>query len=155
QDTEVLDSSVYRSKASLGRKRRHRAPALRPGATSEGDSWIFQDSTGWGGGWPKAGSAWRGQWEDWGGGPVPCAHLTLLCTQAKLRGRNRSVEEGTLPGDSKATPAKDPHAQRSKDQSGSWGCFWGAYAAAMPTPPRSDASPPHWLPALKLKKKKP
>lgn len=46
QDTEVLDSTVYRSKASLGRKRRHRAPALRPGATSEGDSWIFQDSTG-------------------------------------------------------------------------------------------------------------
>lgn len=52
QDTEVLDSSVYRSKANLGRKRRHRAPALRPGATSEGDSWIFRDSTGespWGG----------------------------------------------------------------------------------------------------------
>lgn len=46
QDTEVLDSSVYRSKADLGRKRRHRAPALRPGATSEGDSWIFRDSTG-------------------------------------------------------------------------------------------------------------
>lgn len=46
QDTEVLDSSVYRSKANLGRKRRHRAPALRPGAASEGDSWIFRDSTG-------------------------------------------------------------------------------------------------------------
>uniref|UniRef100_A0A8B9UW90 Tankyrase 1-binding protein C-terminal domain-containing protein n=1 Tax=Anas zonorhyncha TaxID=75864 RepID=A0A8B9UW90_9AVES len=45
EDTEVLDSTVYRTKASLGRKRRHRAPALRPGATSEGDSWIFQDST--------------------------------------------------------------------------------------------------------------
>lgn len=37
---------MYRSKANLGRKRRHRAPVLRPGATSEGDSWIFQDSTG-------------------------------------------------------------------------------------------------------------
>lgn len=46
QDTEVLDSTMYRSKANLGRKRRHRAPVLRPGATSEGDSWIFQDSTG-------------------------------------------------------------------------------------------------------------
>ncbi|XP_010185972.1 PREDICTED: 182 kDa tankyrase-1-binding protein-like, partial [Mesitornis unicolor] len=87
EDTEVLDSSVYRSKASLGRKRRHRAPALRPGATSEGDSWIFQDST---------------------------AGLNASVLKAKLRGRNRSVEEGTLPGDSKATPAKDPHAQRSK-----------------------------------------
>lgn len=46
QDTEILDSSVYRSKANLGRKRRHRAPALRPGATSDGESWIFRDSTG-------------------------------------------------------------------------------------------------------------
>lgn len=46
QDTELLDSSVYRSKANLGRKRRHRAPALRPGAASEGDSWMFRDSTG-------------------------------------------------------------------------------------------------------------
>ncbi|NXF33489.1 TB182 protein, partial [Nyctibius bracteatus] len=45
EDTEVLDSRVYRSKASLGRKRRHRAPALRPGATADGDSWIFRDST--------------------------------------------------------------------------------------------------------------
>lgn len=46
QDTAVLDSSVYRSKASLGRKRPHRAPALRPAAAAEGDSWIFRDSTG-------------------------------------------------------------------------------------------------------------
>ncbi|KAJ7398751.1 tankyrase 1 binding protein 1 [Pitangus sulphuratus] len=45
EDTELLDSSVFRSKASLGRKRRHRAPALRPTAP-EGDSWIFRDSTG-------------------------------------------------------------------------------------------------------------
>lgn len=51
QDAEVLDSTVSRSKANLGRKRGHRAPAIRPGATlglseMEGDSWMFQDSTG-------------------------------------------------------------------------------------------------------------
>lgn len=34
--------------------------------------------------------------------------------QAKLRGRNRSAEEGTSSGDSKGTPPKDPHVQRSK-----------------------------------------
>uniref|UniRef100_A0A8B9PQC6 Tankyrase 1-binding protein C-terminal domain-containing protein n=1 Tax=Apteryx owenii TaxID=8824 RepID=A0A8B9PQC6_APTOW len=45
EDTEVLDSTVYRSKAQLGRKRGHRAPALRPGAAADGDGWIFQDST--------------------------------------------------------------------------------------------------------------
>lgn len=31
----------------------------------------------------------------------------------------------------------------------------GVCANAVPTPSRSDASPPHWLQALKLKKKKP
>lgn len=55
------------------------------------------------------------RWEDLGGGRAVCASLTsLLCAQAKLRGRNRSAEEGVLLGDSKAAPPKDPHVQRSK-----------------------------------------
>lgn len=36
---------MLRCKASLGRKRQHRAPSLRPN-TTEGESWIFRDSTG-------------------------------------------------------------------------------------------------------------
>lgn len=51
QDTEILDSAMYRSRANLGRKRRHRAPAipargtlgLSEAAASDG---LFQDSTG-------------------------------------------------------------------------------------------------------------
>lgn len=52
QDTEILDSAVYRSRASLGRKRGHRAPAIRPGGTlglseaADSDARLFQDSTG-------------------------------------------------------------------------------------------------------------
>lgn len=52
QDTEILDSAMYRSRANLGRKRGHRAPAIRPGGTlglseaAESDSRLFQDSTG-------------------------------------------------------------------------------------------------------------
>uniref|UniRef100_A0A8D0N9X3 Tankyrase 1-binding protein C-terminal domain-containing protein n=1 Tax=Sus scrofa TaxID=9823 RepID=A0A8D0N9X3_PIG len=51
QDTEILDSAMYRSRANLGRKRGHRAPAIRPGGTlglseaAESDSRLFQDST--------------------------------------------------------------------------------------------------------------
>lgn len=52
QDTEILDSAVYRSRANLGRKRGHRAPAIRPGGTlglseaADSDARLFQDSTG-------------------------------------------------------------------------------------------------------------
>ena len=52
QDTEILDSAMYRSRASLGRKRGHRAPAIRPGGTlglseaAASDARLFQDSTG-------------------------------------------------------------------------------------------------------------
>lgn len=49
QDTEVLDNTVFRDRAHLGRKRGHRAPATRSGgALSETDrnSWMFRDSTG-------------------------------------------------------------------------------------------------------------
>lgn len=60
------------------------------------------------------------QWKDLrlGGGSGGGGESTVCpcdCTsQAKLRGRNRSVEEGASPVDSKATPTKDPHVQRSK-----------------------------------------
>lgn len=43
---------MYRSRASLGRKRGHRAPAIRPGGTlglseaADSDARLFQDSTG-------------------------------------------------------------------------------------------------------------
>lgn len=48
QDTEVLDSTVYRDRANLGRKRGHRAPVTRSGGVfseSDWDSWMFKDST--------------------------------------------------------------------------------------------------------------
>ncbi|NXV94753.1 TB182 protein, partial [Calonectris borealis] len=125
EDTEVLDSSVYRSKANLGRKRRHRAPALRPGAASEGDSWIFRDSTE-----PRPARQAASSDEEAAEEPksrrvraspsskgvkVPLfPGLNTSALKAKLRGRNRSAEEGAPPGDSKATPPKDPHVQRSK-----------------------------------------
>ncbi|NXL85004.1 TB182 protein, partial [Alectura lathami] len=125
EDTEVLDSTVYRTKANLGRKRRHRAPALRPGATSEGDSWIFQDSTE-----PRLAHTAASSDEEAAEEPksrrvraspsgkgikVPLfPGLSTSALKAKLRGRNRSAEEGAPPADSKATPPKDPHVQRSK-----------------------------------------
>lgn len=43
---------MYRSRANLGRKRGHRAPAIRPGGTlglsetADSDTRLFQDSTG-------------------------------------------------------------------------------------------------------------
>ncbi|NWX13609.1 TB182 protein, partial [Aegotheles bennettii] len=123
EDTEVLDSSVYRSKASLGRKRPHRAPALRP--ATDGDAWIFQDSTEPQLCPPAASSdeepaeepksrrvraALSGR-----GVKVPLfPSLSASALKAKLRGRNRSAEEGAATGDSKATPPRDPHVQRSK-----------------------------------------
>ncbi|KAM6321865.1 182 kDa tankyrase-1-binding protein [Podargus strigoides] len=168
EDTEVLDSSVYRSKASLGRKRRHRAPALRPAAASDCDSWIFRDSTEPRPAPPATSSDEeevaeepRSRWvraSPPGKGPkVPLfPSLSASALKAKLRGRNRSAEEGTSPGDSKGAPPRDPHVQRSKS------CKipgLGGKPLALPPkpekPPGSEASPPHWLQALKLKKKKP
>ncbi|XP_064921805.1 182 kDa tankyrase-1-binding protein isoform X2 [Columba livia] len=167
EDTAVLDSSVYRSKASLGRKRPHRAPALRPAAAAEGDSWIFRDSTEPRPARPDASSdeeaveeprSRRVRASPLGRGvKVPLfPSLSASALKAKLRGRNRSAEEGAVPGDGKATPPRDPHVQRSKS------CkipgLSGKPLALPPKPDKSsgsDASPPHWLQALKLKKKKP
>ncbi|TRZ21273.1 hypothetical protein HGM15179_005799 [Zosterops borbonicus] len=165
EDTELLDSSVFRCKASLGRKRQHRAPSLRPTAT-EGESWIFQDSTE-----PRPAPAPSSDEEAaeeprsrrMRGSPsgravkVPLfPGLSASAIKAKLRGRNRSAEEGTSSGDSKGTPPKDPHVQRSKS------CKIPGVSGKSPTlPPKpekssgSEASPPHWLQALKLKRKKP
>ncbi|KFW74227.1 182 kDa tankyrase-1-binding protein, partial [Manacus vitellinus] len=165
QDTELLDSSVFRSKASLGRKRRHRAPALRP-AAPEGDSWIFRDSTE-----PRPAPAASSDEEaaeeprsrrvrgspSGRGVKVPLfPGLSASAIKAKLRGRNRSAEEGTSSGDSKGTSSKDPHVQRSKS------CKIPGVSGKPPVlPPKpekssgSEASPPHWLQALKLKRKKP
>ncbi|XP_068253786.1 182 kDa tankyrase-1-binding protein [Nyctibius grandis] len=165
EDTEVLDSSVYRSKASLGRKRRHRAPALRPGATADGDGWFFRDSTEPRPDPPAASSDEEAAEEPRSrrvraspsgrGVKVPIfPGLSASALKAKLRGRNRSVEEGAAPGDGKGAPAKDPHVQRSKSCK-----IAGGKPLALPPKPEkasgSEASPPHWLQALKLKKKKP
>ncbi|XP_064571337.1 182 kDa tankyrase-1-binding protein isoform X3 [Zonotrichia leucophrys gambelii] len=165
EDTELLDSSVFRCKASLGRKRPHRAPSLRP-TTSEGESWIFRDSTE-----PRPAPAVSSDEEaaeeprsrrmrgssSGRGVKVPLfPGLSASAIKAKLRGRNRSAEEGTSSGDSKGTPPKDPHVQRSKS------CkipgVSGKPPALPPKPEKSsgsEASPPHWLQALKLKRKKP
>ncbi|RLV97220.1 hypothetical protein DV515_00011984 [Chloebia gouldiae] len=123
EDTELLDSSVLRCKASLGRKRQHRAPSLRP-TTTEVESWIFRDSTE---PRPAPGASsdeeaveeprsrrMRGS-SSGRGIKVPLfPGLSASAIKAKLRGRNRSAEEGTSSGDSKGTPPKDPHVQRSK-----------------------------------------
>ncbi|XP_014734149.1 PREDICTED: 182 kDa tankyrase-1-binding protein [Sturnus vulgaris] len=165
EDTELLDSSVLRCKASLGRKRQHRAPSLRP-ATTEGESWIFRDSTE-----PRPAPAVSSDDEaaeeprsrrmrgspSGRGVKVPLfPGLSASAIKAKLRGRNRSAEEGTSSGDSKGTPPKDPHVQRSKS------CKIPGVSGKPPTlPPKpekssgSEGSPPHWLQALKLKRKKP
>ncbi|XP_062351709.1 182 kDa tankyrase-1-binding protein [Cinclus cinclus] len=165
EDTELLDSSVLRCKASLGRKRQHRAPSLRP-TTTEGESWIFRDSTE-----PRPASAASSDEEaaeeprsrrmrgspSGRGVKVPLfPGLSASAIKAKLRGRNRSAEEGTLSGDSKGTPPKDPHVQRSKSCK-----IPGVSGKPLTLPPKpekssgSEASPPHWLQALKLKRKKP
>lgn len=58
-----------------------------------------------------------------------------LCPQAKLRGRNRSAEEGMSSGDSKGTPPKDPHVQRSKS------CKIPGMSGKPPTlPPKPEKS---------------
>lgn len=60
---------------------------------------------------------WLGREKGVTGGPGGGGEHPSDCTphaQAKLRGRNRSAEEGALPADSKAAPPKDPHVQRSK-----------------------------------------
>ncbi|NWX32394.1 TB182 protein, partial [Notiomystis cincta] len=144
EDTELLDSSVFRSKASLGRKRQHRAPSLRPTAT-EGESWIFRDSTEF---QPALAVSSDEEAEEeprrWGMRSSPSGRgvkvplfpgLSASAIKAKLRGRNRSAEEGTSSGDSKGTPPKDPHVQRSKS------CKIPGVSGKPPTlPPKPEKS---------------
>ncbi|XP_006034836.1 182 kDa tankyrase-1-binding protein isoform X2 [Alligator sinensis] len=170
EDAEVLDSTVSRSKANLGRKRGHRAPAIRPGATlglseMEGDSWMFQDSTE-----PRttcmASSDEEAAEEPKSrrARPSPASKgakvslfpgLNPSAIKAKLRGRNRFAEEGAQPGEGKPASSKELHMQRSKS------CKVPGLAGKPPAlPPKpekssgSETSSPHWLQALKLKKKK-
>uniref|UniRef100_A0A7M4EP50 Tankyrase 1 binding protein 1 n=1 Tax=Crocodylus porosus TaxID=8502 RepID=A0A7M4EP50_CROPO len=170
EDAEVLDSTVSRNKASLGRKRGHRAPAIRPGATlglseMEGDSWMFQDSTE-----PRTACTASSDEEaaeepkSRRARPSPASKgakvslfpgLNPSAIKAKLRGRNRSAEEGAQPGEGKPASSKELHMQRSKS------CKVPGLAGKPPAlPPKpekssgSETSSPQWLQALKLKKKK-
>ncbi|CAM4681738.1 182 kDa tankyrase-1-binding protein isoform X1 [Lepidochelys kempii] len=178
---EVLDSTIYRSRANLGRKRGHRAPATRTAGTlalseAEVADWMFQDSTEpramrWVSSDEEAAEEPRSRWTRPSlaakGLKVPLfPGLNPSALKAKLRGRNRSAEEGAQLGEAKPTPPKEPHVQRSKSCKipGLGGKplvlppkpekSSGSVMAAASSPPRSDATSPHWLQALKLKKKK-
>uniref|UniRef100_A0A6J0TLB3 182 kDa tankyrase-1-binding protein isoform X2 n=1 Tax=Pogona vitticeps TaxID=103695 RepID=A0A6J0TLB3_9SAUR len=160
EDTEVLDNTVYRDRANLGRKRGHRAPATRSGgAVSESDrnSWMFRDSTE-----PRRASAASDEevqeepksrksrsspLSKGVKGPL-FPGLSPSALKAKLRGRNRSAEEGDPQSE-----AKDAQVQRSKS------CKIGGKPLVLPPKPEktagSETSSPNWLQVLKLKKKKP
>ncbi|KAJ7344165.1 hypothetical protein JRQ81_000115 [Phrynocephalus forsythii] len=160
EDTEVLDNTVFRDRAHLGRKRGHRAPATRSaGALSESDrdSWMFRDSTE-----PRrafAASDEEVQEEPKSrksrssplskGVKVPLfPGLSPSALKAKLRGRNRSAEEGDPQSE-----AKEAQVQRSKS------CKISGKPLVLPPKPEktagSETSSPNWLQVLKLKKKKP
>ncbi|XP_067406698.1 182 kDa tankyrase-1-binding protein isoform X2 [Emydura macquarii macquarii] len=164
EDTEILDSAIYRSRANLGRKRGHRAPALHPGGpwwpfeVEVADDWMFRDSTE-----PRAvrrvssdeevaeePQSRRARPSPKGVKVSLFPGLNPSALKAKLRGRNRSAEEGPQLGE-----AKESQVQRSKS------CKipgLGGKPLVLPPKPEkssgSDASSPHWLQALKLKKKK-
>ncbi|CAM2115151.1 unnamed protein product [Caretta caretta] len=126
---EVLDSTIYRSRANLGRKRGHRAPATRTAGTLalsevEVADWMFQDSTEpramrWVSSDEEAAEEPQSRWTRPSlaakGLKVPLfPGLNPSALKAKLRGRNRSAEEGAQLGEAKPTPPKEPHVQRSK-----------------------------------------
>ncbi|XP_007952063.1 182 kDa tankyrase-1-binding protein [Orycteropus afer afer] len=168
EDTEILDSAMYRSRANLGRKRGHRAPAIRPGGTlglsdaANSDARLFQDSTE-----PRAS---RVPSSDEEVVEEPQSRRTRMslgtkglkvnlfpalspsALKAKLRPRNRSAEEGEQV-ESKSTQ-KESAVQRSKS------CKVPGLGKPLSLPPKpekssgSEGSSPNWLQALKLKKKK-
>ncbi|XP_061465597.1 182 kDa tankyrase-1-binding protein isoform X2 [Rhineura floridana] len=162
EDTEVLDNTMYRDRANLGRKRGHRAPATRTGGTlseSDRDSWMFKDSTE-----PRIASAVSDEEAPEEprsrksrisplskGVKVPLfPGLNPSALKAKLRGRNRSVEEGDPQSE-----AKETHVQRSK--SCKIANITGKPLVLPPKPEKSsgsETSSPNWLQVLKLKKKK-
>lgn len=168
EDTEILDSAMYRSRANLGRKRGHRAPAIRPGGTlglsetADMDTRLFQDSTE-----PRAS---RVPSSDEEVVEEPQSRRTRMslgtkglkvnlfpglspsALKAKLRSRNRSAEEGEVT-ESKSSQ-KESSVQRSKS------CKVPGLGKPLTLPPKpekssgSEGSSPNWLQALKLKKKK-
>ncbi|XP_054828207.1 182 kDa tankyrase-1-binding protein isoform X4 [Eublepharis macularius] len=164
-DTEVLDSTAYRDRANLGRKRGHRAPATRSGGAlseSDRDSWMFKDSTE-----PQVAPAVSDEEAPEEpksrrprnsplskGVKVPLFPvLNPSALKAKLRGRNRSAEEGDSQSEAKQSPAKEAHVQRSK----SCKIASGKPLVLPPKPEKisgSETSSPNWLQVLKLKKKK-
>ncbi|XP_062972973.1 182 kDa tankyrase-1-binding protein isoform X2 [Elgaria multicarinata webbii] len=163
KDIEVLDNTVYRDRGNLGRKRGHRAPATRSaGALSESDrdSWMFKDSTE-----PRIASAASDEeaheepksrksrnTPSSKGVKVPLfPGLSPSALKAKLRGRNRSAEEGDPQSE-----AKEANIQRSK--SCKIANISGKPLVLPPKPEKSsgsETSSPNWLQVLKLKKKKP
>ncbi|XP_060119156.1 182 kDa tankyrase-1-binding protein isoform X3 [Heteronotia binoei] len=164
-DTEVLDSTAYRDRANLGRKRGHRAPVTRSGGAlseSDRDSWMFKDSTE-----PQVSLVHSDEESSEEprsrrprnsplskGVKVPLfPGLNPSALKAKLRGRNRSAEEGDSHSEAKQSPAKEAHVQRSK----SCKIASGKPLVLPPKPEKtsgSEASSPNWLQVLKLKKKK-
>ncbi|KAM6160644.1 182 kDa tankyrase-1-binding protein isoform 1-T2 [Erethizon dorsatum] len=168
EDTEVLDSAMYRSRAHLGRKRGHRAPAIRPGGTlglaeaADSDARLFKDSSE-----PRV-SRVPSSDEEVVEEPQSRRTRVSLGTKglkvslfpglspsalkAKLRSRNRSAEE-VEPAEGKAGQ-KEAAVQRSKS------CKVPGLGKPLALPPKpekssgSEGSSPNWLQALKLKKKK-
>lgn len=168
EDTEILDSAMYRSRANLGRKRGHRAPAIRPGGTlglseaADSDARLFQDSTE-----PRASRVPSSDEEVVEEPQNRRTRMSLgtkglkvnlfpglspSALKAKLRPRNRSAEEGE-PAESKLSQ-KESAVQRSKS------CKVPGLGKPLALPPKpekssgSEGSSPNWLQALKLKKKK-
>ncbi|XP_066467496.1 182 kDa tankyrase-1-binding protein isoform X3 [Tiliqua scincoides] len=167
EDTEVLDSTMIRDRANVGRKRGHRAPVTRSGGAlseSDRDSWMFKDSTE-----PRIASAVSDEEaaeeprsRKLQNFPLPKGvkvplfpGLNPSALKAKLRGRNRSAEEGDTQGEAKQTSAKEAHVQRSK--SCKIANVSGKPLVLPPKPEKSsgsETSSPNWLQVLKLKKKK-
>ncbi|XP_063145169.1 182 kDa tankyrase-1-binding protein isoform X3 [Candoia aspera] len=162
EDTEILDNTAHRDRANLGRKRGHRAPTTRAGGTlleNDRNSWMFRDSTD-----PQLVSAVSDEevHEESKakksrssplskGVKVPLfPGLSPSALKAKLRGRNRSAEEGDPQGE-----VKEAAVQRSK--SCKIGSASGKPLVLPPKPEKSsgsETSSPNWLQVLKLKKKK-
>ncbi|CAK7308893.1 182 kDa tankyrase-1-binding protein [Vulpes lagopus] len=168
EDTEILDSAMYRSRANLGRKRGHRAPAIRPGGTlglseaADSDARLFQDSTE-----PRTSRVPSSDEEVVEEPQNRRTRMSLgtkglkvnlfpglspSALKAKLRPRNRSAEEGES-AENKPSQ-KESAVQRSKS------CKVPGLGKPLALPPKpekssgSEGSSPNWLQALKLKKKK-
>ncbi|KAM6466036.1 182 kDa tankyrase-1-binding protein isoform 2-T2 [Liasis olivaceus] len=162
EDTEILDNTAHRDRANLGRKRGHRAPTTRAAGTlleNDRNSWMFRDSTE-----PQlvsTASDEEAHEESKSkksrssplskGVKVPLfPGLSPSALKAKLRGRNRSAEEGDPQSE-----VKEAAVQRSK--SCKIGSASGKPLVLPPKPEKSsgsETSSPNWLQVLKLKKKK-